>query len=79
MEHPLINNVSDLTVEELQARITELQKKSNMVRRMRNAHLQAQLDMALATFQNRMADIRRQEAEKIKAAGQDFSDRISIT
>ena len=53
MEHPLINNVDDLSMEQLQERITELTRKVGIAHRMGNAQLRHQVQMALETYQNK--------------------------
>jgi len=47
MEHPLINNIDDLTLEQLQERITELTRKVGIAHRMGNAQLRHQVHIAL--------------------------------
>ena len=51
-QHPLIGELSDLSEEELQQKITELWKKMNFARGTGNAHLVNQVAMALESFQN---------------------------
>lgn len=77
VEHPLIGPVDDLTLEELSARVSELQRKLGIATRTGNAHLCHQIRMALETFQNQYRT--KLEASYKSAAGnQDFSDRINI-
>ena len=47
MEHPLINNIGDLTLEELQTKISELNRKLNFAQRTNNGHLASQIRMAI--------------------------------
>lgn len=78
MEHPLINNVDELSIEELQSRINDLTRKYQWAART-NQHLAAQVAMALQTFQakyqERQAAMQRASDQSIK----DFSDRIDIS
>lgn len=79
MEHPLINDLGELTVEQLQDRITELNKKLMWSMRMNNAAMASQLRLAIASFQSAyqqrlQADI----AEKNKNQP-DHTDKIRIT
>lgn len=79
MEHPLINDLGELTVEQLQDRITELNKKLMWSMRMNNAAMAGQLRLAIASFQSAyqqrlQADI----AEKNKNQP-DHTDKIRIT
>ena len=53
MEHPLINNVDSYSVEQLQAKISELNKKLAFAHRMGNGNLANQIRMALETFNNK--------------------------
>lgn len=52
MEHPLISNLEDLTVEQLNEKISELTKKLGIATRTGNYHLCNQLRMALESYQN---------------------------
>jgi hypothetical protein len=78
MEHPLINNVNDLTIDQLQSKITELNKKLNFALRTGNASLVGQLQMALETFNNQYRAKLQEQYEKSNR-GPDFSDRIDIS
>jgi DNA-binding PucR family transcriptional regulator len=51
MEHPLISNLDSLTVEELQEKINELNKKLGIAYRTGNAQLCNQIRMALESYQ----------------------------
>jgi hypothetical protein len=53
MEHPLINDLSNLSADELGAKISELHKKLNIANRTGNAHLCNQIRMALENYQNK--------------------------
>jgi hypothetical protein len=46
MEHPLINNIDNLTVDELQGKISELNKKLSFAHRSGNGQLANQIRMA---------------------------------
>jgi len=50
MEHPFINNLEDLTLEQLGSKITELHKKLSIAHRMGNSYLCDQIRMALASY-----------------------------
>jgi hypothetical protein len=56
MEHPLINNLGNLSVDELGAKISELQKKLSIATRSGNAHLCNQIRMALENYQNKYSE-----------------------
>lgn len=78
MEHPLINNIDDLTIEELQNKVTDLTKKYAWASR-HNAHLASQIVMALETFQNKLRQRQQEQYEAATKASQDYSDRINIS
>jgi len=50
MEHPFINNLEDLTLEQLGSKISELHKKLSIAHRMGNSYLCDQIRMALASY-----------------------------
>lgn len=53
MEHPLINSLDTLTVDELGSKLGELQKKLGIAQRSGNAHLCNQLRMAIESYQSK--------------------------
>jgi hypothetical protein len=79
MEHPLINNIDDLSMEQLQERITELSRKVGMAHRMGNAQLRHQVQMALETYQNKYRERQQAMWRKDDDSATDFSDRIDIS
>ena len=56
MEHPLIASVDSLTIDELGAKISELNKKMGIARRMGNQDLLRQIEMAIETHQNKYTE-----------------------
>ena len=50
MEHPFINNLEDLTLEQLGSKISELHKKLSIAHRMGNGYLCDQIRMALTSY-----------------------------
>ena len=79
MEHPLINNIDDLSPEDLQARISDLNKKLAFAVRAGNGHLSAQIRMALETFNNKYQQRMQEIYNKQNRSGTDFSDKINIS
>ena len=79
MEHPLINDIHDLTLEQLQERITELSRKLGQTHRMGNADLRRQVQMALETYQNRYHDQQQALLRQNRTDDPDFADRIDIS
>lgn len=78
MEHPLIQVDPDATVEDLQQRITDLNKKLSFAMRSGNAHLANQLRMALATF-NEVYQKKLREISDRNNKGIDYGDKIDIS
>lgn len=77
MEHPLIPNLDDLTIEQLQDKIAELTKKIGIAHRLGNAQLRHQVQMALDTYQTKYRErIMKQDS---KDSGVDFSSKIDIS
>jgi hypothetical protein len=78
MEHPLINDIGDLTLDQLQNKISELNKKLNIAMRGGNAALIGQIRMVLETFNNKY-QAKLQEQQNKGNNGPDFSDKINIS
>jgi hypothetical protein len=72
MEHPLIENLDNLSLEQLQEKISELTKKLGIALRTGNGHLCNQLRMALESYQNKYN-------EKQRGSGTPFDDVIDIS
>jgi hypothetical protein len=78
MEHPLIGNISDLTLEELSSKVSELQKKLSIVQRSGNGHLANQIRMALESYYN-VYQVRLQESyQKDQPSNVNFDNKINI-
>ena len=73
MEHPLLPNIDGLSTEELNTKITELNKKLSIAYRMGNNDLCNQIRMALETYQNKYR-------EKLRGSqsGTDFDGMIDV-
>lgn len=52
MEHPFINNIDHLSLEELQTKISELNSKITFAYRTNNGALIHQLSMAIESYRN---------------------------
>ena len=79
MEHPLINNIGNLTLDELQSKISELNKKLNFAQRTNNGHLASQIRMALETYSNRYREKQMAIDSQNNTDFPDFSDKINIS
>jgi len=78
MEHPLITDADELTLEQLHQRITDLHKKLMWAQR-QNHGLAQQISMALETYNNKYQQRQREIWESQNRAGTDYSDRIDIS
>jgi hypothetical protein len=79
MEHPLIPDIDHLTIDQLQARISELNKKLGIAHRSGNGHLANQIRMALETFNNKYREKTQAAFAAKNKDGPDFSDKIDIS
>ena len=75
MEHPLIGDLSNLTLDELGEKIADLNRKLSMAMRTGNGHLCNQIRMAIESH-----NIKYQEKlqESYKKSDVDFGDKIKI-
>jgi hypothetical protein len=75
MEHPLIGDLNDLTVDELSTKIADLNKKLSIAMRTGNGHLCNQIRMAIEShnvkYQQKLQD-------SYKKSDVDFGDKIKI-
>lgn len=79
MEHPLIGDINDLTIDELSARVSELSNKLNIATQMGNGHLCGQIRMALETFRNKYQDRLKESYKKQEEASHiNFDNKINI-
>jgi len=79
MEHPLINNLDSFTVDELQSKISELNRKLGWAMRSGNGNLGYQIRLALDSY---TAKYHQKTAEIYKESNKnnpDFSDKINIS
>ena len=62
MEHPLIGNLDNLSIEQLNTTISDLRKKLNIAVNTGNGHLCNQIQMAIESYQSKYQ-------EKLKGSG----------
>ena len=80
MEHPLIASVDSFTIDELGSKISELNKKMGIARRIGNNDLCRQLQMAIETHQNKYAEKSAALFNKqTNGNGPDFDQIIDIS
>ena len=79
MEHPLIPNLDELKIDELGAKISELNKKLRIAQNMGNGHLCNQIRMAIESYQAKHSQ-RLQEMYQAanKDLGKNLDDKINI-
>lgn len=75
MEHPLIPNLDDQSIEALQDKLTELHKKLSIAMRSGNGHLCGQLRMAIETYRSAY----QKKIDDQKGTGYDFTGKIDIS
>lgn len=78
MEHPLIGDINDMTIDELSAKVSELSNKLNIAAGMGNAHLCDQIRMALETFRNKYSEKLQDSYKKQQDDKINFDDKIKI-
>jgi hypothetical protein len=77
MEHPLINNLDDLSIDDLSAKVSDLSNKLSIAIRSGNAHLCNQVRMALESYQNKYQE-KLQESYRKQATDINFDNKIQI-
>jgi hypothetical protein len=77
MEHPLIGNLDELTVDELGKKVTDLNQKLTMAMRSGNAHLCNQLRMAIESYQNKYQE-KVQSTYRKQIEDSNFNSKIDI-
>jgi hypothetical protein len=78
MEHPLIGNIDELTIDELSDKVNELGKKLNIAYSTGNGQLINQLQMALETFRNKYQEKLNDSYKKQNPGNIDFDSKIKI-
>lgn len=71
MEHPLISNLDQLSVDELSTIVSDLNRKLGIAARTGNAHLCNQIRMAIESHSNKYR-------EKLQASYQKVSDDSNL-
>lgn len=77
MDHPLIQNIDDLSIEQLQEKIAELTKKNGIAHRLGNAQLRHQVQMALDTYQTKYRE--KLMNQKRTDSDPDFGSKIDVS
>ena len=79
MEHPLISNLDELTVDELSNRVNELSNKLSIATRSGNGHLCNQIRMALESYRNKYQEkLQETYRRQGEVSSINFDDKINI-
>ena len=76
MEHPLITDLNDLTIEQLSEKVNELHKKLTIAHRSGNGYLCDQIRMAIDSYTTKL---RERQDQQYQEAQQSFNDKIKIS
>lgn len=76
MEHPLIGSLEDLTIEQLQDKINDLNKKLMIAHRSGNGYLCDQIRMALESYRTK---VQQKQDELYNSRNSGYDDRIDIS
>jgi hypothetical protein len=77
MEHPLIGNLDDLSIDDLSAKVSDLNNKLSIAVRTGNGHLCNQIRMALNSYQNKYQE-KLQDSYRKQSTDINFDDKIQI-
>lgn len=78
MEHPFINNLDDLTLEQLGSKISELNRKLGIAVRSGNPYLCDQIRMAIDSYYNKQQE-KMKELYRPKGGEDTFDNKIDIS
>jgi hypothetical protein len=78
MEHPLVGNLDELSVDQLSTQISDLSRKLGIASRSGNAHLCNQIRMALESYQNKYHEKLQSDYAKKLAAAKIDTTKIDI-
>jgi hypothetical protein len=79
MEHPFINNIEDLTLEQLGSKISELHKKLSIAHRMGNGYLCDQIRMAIESYNGKYQQKMRALSAPKAGDTDSFNSKIDIS
>ena len=79
MEHPFINNLEDMTLEQLGSKVSELHNKLNIAHRMGNGYLCDQIRMAIESYNGKYQQKMRALSAPKSGETDSFNDKIDIS
>jgi hypothetical protein len=78
MEHPLVGNLDELSIDQLTTQISDLSRKLGIANRTGNAHLCNQIRMALESYQNKYHEKLQSDYAKKLASAKIDTTKIDI-
>ena len=78
MGHPLSPNLSSLSLDELQKKISELNQRLNVAYRMGRADIVQQIYLFLEDYNNELQERSRKQLEEMQKKNPNFKDIIDI-
>jgi hypothetical protein len=79
MEHPFINSLDDLTLEQLGSKVSDLHKKLAIAHRTGNGYLCDQIRMALNSYNNKYQEKMRALSAPKSGDTDSFDNKIDIS
>ncbi len=79
MEHPFINYLEDMTLEQLGSKVSELHKKLSIAHRMGNGYLCDQIRMAIESYNGKYQQKMRALSAPKSGDTDSFNDKIDIS
>jgi hypothetical protein len=79
MEHPFINSLDDLTLEQLGSKVSDLHKKLAIAHRTGNGYLCDQIRMALNSYNNKYQEKMRALSAPKSGDADSFDNKIDIS
>ena len=78
MEHPLVGNLDELSIDQLTTQISDLSRKLGIATRTGNAHLCNQIRMALESYQTKYHEKLQSDYAKKLASAKIDTTKIDI-
>jgi hypothetical protein len=78
MEHPLIPDLSTLSLDDTMSKLNDLRSKLNIAARMGNHHVCNQIRMAIESYEARYQVLMREQLESASKQIDNLTDKIDI-
>lgn len=79
MEHPFINNLNDLTTDQLLEKINELNRKLMISIKSGNPHLSQQVQMAIDSYRSKYDEKVKEQWNARSGSNKDYGGKIDIS